>query len=214
MITLDQTEWGAIPCNSRIIRICKEMESSNRRYHHLQTSWIFIHLQETQIPHPPSIEEWFAMGGCCSSMEGTQFHPQRLTVFPPFHLPLSNIFLLAVGPSQSTKRSRKPNGYWMNRSNSRKFFSEFAQSKGFDPLDFQQWNQYFAADVIQHQVCCYSPQWVETSHHLSYETPPPRTNSIFMPNRELLDPWNSMEDHYRRLSWIPFLNSKVQPLFF
>jgi len=52
-----QTEWSAISCNSRIIRICKEMESSNRRYHHLQTSWIFIHLQETQIPHPSSIEE-------------------------------------------------------------------------------------------------------------------------------------------------------------
>ena len=44
----------------------------------------------------------------------------------------------------------------MDVENRRKFFSEFAQSKGFDPLDFQQWNQFFAVDVIKHQVSPFS----------------------------------------------------------
>ena len=80
-ILLSQTEWSAIQCLSRNIRVCKEMESSSRRYCHLQTSWIFIHHQETQIPHPPSVEEWFTMGGCCESLERTEIYPQRL--IPP-----------------------------------------------------------------------------------------------------------------------------------
>ena len=97
------------------------------------------------------------MGGCCQPMEGTQFHPQRLRVPPPrvsSSFSFSDIFLLAVGPAQATKKNRKPNGYWTKVENRRKFFSEFAQSKGFDPLNSHQWNQFSAVDVIQHQVCC------------------------------------------------------------
>jgi len=52
---------------------------------------------------------------------------------------------------KSSKRG-KPKGFWIDIENRRKFFSEFAHSKGFDPLDFQKWKQFAAVDVIQHQV--------------------------------------------------------------
>ena len=40
----------------------------------------------------------------------------------------------------------------MDVENRRGFFSEFAQSKGFDPLDLQQWKQCSALEVIHRQV--------------------------------------------------------------
>ena len=40
----------------------------------------------------------------------------------------------------------------MDVENRRGFFSEFAQSKGFDPLDLQQWKQCSALEVINRQV--------------------------------------------------------------
>jgi len=51
----------------------------------------------------------------------------------------------------------KPKGFWLDIENRRKFFSEFAQSKEFDPLDFQQWKKFAAVDVIQHQVLIVFP---------------------------------------------------------
>ena len=88
--------------------------------------------------------------------------PSRKSHFPSL---LTEDFLLAGGPIQSAKKRRKvPNGYWEDVENRRKFFAEFAQSKGFDPLDSHRWNQYYATDVIKHQVrsCCSFP--------LSYHT--------------------------------------------
>ena len=75
------------------------------------------------------------------------------------------LYLVTVGSIQSsTPRRKVPNGYWEDVENRRKFFAEFAQSKGFDPLDSHRWNQYYATDVIKHQVrsCCSFP--------LSYHT--------------------------------------------
>ena len=102
-------------------------------------------------------------------MEGTQSHPQRFTLFPflsPSFSPLFSDVYLVVGSFQPAKKRRKPNGYWMNVENRRKFFSEFAQSKGFDPLDFHQWNQFFAVDVIQHQVNFFSPPSFNTNRKI------------------------------------------------
>ena len=58
------------------------MEPANRRYRLLQSSRLFICHQEAQIPHPPSIENRFAMGRRRQSLEGTQSNHQRHSIPP------------------------------------------------------------------------------------------------------------------------------------
>jgi len=63
-----------------------------------------------------------------------------------------NIFLFSVGSMQTSSKKFKPKGFWREVENRRAFFSEFAQSKGFDPLDFQRWKEVSLASFIEHQV--------------------------------------------------------------
>jgi len=41
--------------------------------------------------------------------------------------------------NNKSERDRKPKGYWKNLPNCRKFFDDYAQEKGFDPLDAKNW---------------------------------------------------------------------------
>ncbi len=62
-----------------------------------------------------------------------------------------DIYLLAVGSIQSSK-GRKPNGYWNDIHNCRRFLEDIAKEKGFDPLNFHSWNSLGYTEVVK-RVC-------------------------------------------------------------
>ena len=62
---------------------------------------------------------------------------------------LALIFAFYAVPAM---RALKPKGYWRDVASRRAFFVEFAQSKGFDTLDFQRWKDFSYDSVVAQQV--------------------------------------------------------------
>ena len=46
----------------------------------------------------------------------------------------------------------KPKGYWRDLENRKRFFTELAEEKGFDPLDAEKWRKVSRTVIAQKKV--------------------------------------------------------------
>ena len=79
----------------------------------------------------------------------------RFYVFIHFHA--------ALPTRKSTKKRRRPPGYWRNKENRRKFFEDFARAERFDSKDVNKWMSItvdeFKNHVIIYFIRCCSRYW-------------------------------------------------------
>ena len=119
-----------------------------------------IYLPPRNPNSPPSIDCDLICNGMMLFIIGRNRNPSLkvsspsiliLLIISSIHPLLIFSFWKLVGSIQSSRRN-KPKGFWLDVENRREFFSAFAQSNGFDPLDFQRWKQFSRAAVAKHQV--------------------------------------------------------------
>ncbi len=84
--------------------------------------------------------------------QSKNFHNALIGVFPDFGMhfsPLSSVVILFLSgkiPKFNKKHTNSYN-YWRSETNRRKFFTEFASKKKFDPLVPSNWNKIKYKDI-------------------------------------------------------------------
>jgi len=55
-------------------------------------------------------------------------------------------------PLQRPSKKHAPKGHWLDLANSKQFFIEFAQERGFDPLSAEDWNTVTRREIYAKKV--------------------------------------------------------------
>jgi len=90
-----------------------------------------------------------------------------LNTSPPPPIVSYSLLITFIEPSlRRAKKSRRPQGFWNDPNNRRKFLEDYAREKGFDPLVPENWKNQTGMDLRRYKVHIH-PHTMKNNKYLS-----------------------------------------------